>query len=80
MARTFSLLKTNTLDLGKGRIVDWRADLYASIVKRVQRKTLADGKVVAFWLNSAPRWAEGMPHLTTAYMLRALKAIDATLP
>jgi hypothetical protein len=80
MARTFSMLKTTTLDLGNGRVVDWRADLYASILKRAQRKTFADGTSGAFWLNSAPRWAEGMPHLTTAYMLRALKAIAATLP
>lgn len=80
MARTFSMLKTTTIDLGNGRVVDWRTDLFASIIKRVQRKTFANGTTGAFWLNSSPRWAEGMPHLTTAYMLRALKAIDATLP
>lgn len=80
MSRTFALLKTDTIDLGNGRIVDWRSDLFASITSKAQHLTLDDGNKAAFWINSAPRWAEGMPHLTTAYMLRALKAIASRLP
>ena len=80
MSRTFALLKTDTIDLGNGRIVDWRSDLFASITSKAQHITLDDGSKAAFWINSAPRWAEGMPHLTTSYMLRALKAISSRLP
>ena len=79
MSRTFALLKTDTIDLGNGRIVDWRSDLFASITSKAQHMTLDNGRKAAFWINSAPRWAEGMPHLTTAYMLRALKAIASQL-
>ena len=68
------MLKTPTLDLGNGKTVDWRGDLFAAIKAKVQTAPLADGKTGAFWINSAPRWAEGMPHLTTSYMLRGLKA------
>ena len=80
MGRTFALMKTDTLDLGNGRIVDWRADLFAHIKAKAQTVKLDDGTSAAFWINSAPRWAEGMPHLTTSYMLRALKAISSRLP
>lgn len=80
MGRTFAMLETPTLTLGDGRIVDWRADLFAAIKAKAQVATLPDGKPGAFWINSAPRWAEGMPHLTTSYMLRGLKAIASTLP
>lgn len=80
MGRTFAMLKAPTLDLGNGKTVDWRGDLFAAIKAKVQTAPLADGKTGAFWINSAPRWAEGMPHLTTSYMLRGLKAISGTLP
>ncbi len=80
MGRTFAMLKTDTLDLGNGRVVDWRGDLFASISAKAQHVELDGGGKGAFWINSAPRWAEGMPHLTTAYMLRALKAISSRLP
>lgn len=80
MGRTFAMLKTDTLDLGNGRVVDWRADLFAQIKAKAQHADLDGGVKGAFWINSAPRWAEGMPHLTTAYMLRALKAISSRLP
>ena len=80
MSRTFALLKTDTIDLGNGRIVDWRSDLFASITSKAQHLILDDSTKAAFWINSSPRWAEGMPHLTTAYMLRALKAIASRLP
>lgn len=79
MGRTFALLQTNTLDLGNGRVVDWRADLFASIAAKAQHVDLDGGTKGAFWINSAPRWAEGMPHLTTAYILRALKAVSSRL-
>lgn len=80
MGRTFAMLKTPTLDLGNGKTVDWRGDLFAAIKAKAQTTKLADGTTGAFWINSAPRWAEGMPHLTTSYMLRGLKAIFGTLP
>ena len=80
MGRTFAMLKTDTLDLGNGRVVDWRGDLFASISAKAQHVDLDGGAKGAFWINSAPRWAEGMPHLTTAYMLRALKAVASRVP
>lgn len=80
MGRTFAMLKSPTIDLGNGRTIDWRGDLFAAIKSQAQQAPLADGKTGTFWINSAPRWAEGMPHLTTSYMLRGLKAIASTLP
>lgn len=79
MGRTFALLKLTTITLPDGRNVDWRADLFASIRARATPVTLADGGAGALWINAAPRWGEGVPHLSTAYMLRGLKAIHGTL-
>ncbi len=79
-ARTFDLLPATTITLADGRVVDWRADLYAAVAKRAQRMTLADGTPAAFWINEAPRWGEGIPHLSTAYALRALKTVARHLP
>jgi hypothetical protein len=31
------------------------------------------------WLNSSRRWGEQVPHITTTYMLMALKHIESTL-
>jgi len=74
MARTFTLLGRPTLALSDGRSVDWRADLVAVLARGAQRTRLADGSEGIFWINRANRWGEGMPILTTTYVLGALKA------
>jgi squalene-hopene/tetraprenyl-beta-curcumene cyclase len=53
-----------------GTVADWRSDLLAALSQRAQ--ATATG---AYWINSAPRWGEGMPHLCTAYALRTLKVL-----
>ena len=77
MAKTFDLLDATALELPNGTKADWRADLFVAI----KGKSLPgkDGKGV-FWVNQdAERWGEGFPTLTTAYMIKALKRIDASL-
>lgn len=75
MAKTFDLIDQGSMQLKDGRTVDWRADLFKSI--KDQAKVTGDK---AMWINSADRWAEGSPHLCTAYMLLALKRIHASVP
>lgn len=79
-ARALDLLGSPTVKLPDGRSVDWRADLYAALAARVQRVDLPGGGHGAMWLNREQRWGEGLPHLCTAYALRALKAIARTTP
>jgi squalene-hopene/tetraprenyl-beta-curcumene cyclase len=74
MAKTFDLIDATTLTLPDGRIVDWRADLFAAI--KAQAKVNGDQ---ASWTNDADRWQEGVPVLVTSYVLRSLKAIHASL-
>jgi squalene-hopene/tetraprenyl-beta-curcumene cyclase len=69
-----------TIPLPGGGSADWRADLFAVVAAEAQRAPLPGGGEGAFWINSAQRWGEGLPHLSTAYALRALKAIARTLP
>lgn len=78
-ATAFDLLDAPTLTLPDGRQVDWRADLWLAVSTRARTQPLADGTTGAYWLNDAPRWAEGMPQLCTAYAVRALKAIRRSL-
>lgn len=73
-ARTFDLLKTGPFELRDGREVDWRRDLFRAIAARAR----IEGEQ-AHWINPQPRWGEGMPTLTTAYVLRALKWLRAAL-
>lgn len=73
MAKTFDDLDVNTIETSAGE-VDWRADLFAVI--REQATEVDDG---VFWINSAPRWAEGDPTIATPYILKALKRIKASL-
>jgi hypothetical protein len=79
-ARALELLAEPTLRLPDGRIVDWRADLFAALTERAREVRLADGSTAAVWVNSEQRWGEGLPHLCTAYALRALKTIARSLP
>ncbi|TVR43948.1 MAG: hypothetical protein EA402_08365 [Planctomycetota bacterium] len=74
MATTFDRVNTTTLDTPKGE-ADWRRDLMQTIRERARE---ADGGV--FWINESRRWGEGFPHLTSAYMLRALARIHDSLP
>jgi hypothetical protein len=55
---------------------DWRADLYHAIAK--EAKPLPGGMIM--WANSSKRWGEFLPHLSTAYVVRALKRIHEALP
>lgn len=80
MARTFEMLGVDTIQLGDGRVADWRADLFAEVMRRAQRVELAGGRTGLIWMNDAKRWGEGIPHLATVYMLRALKAVHARVP
>jgi squalene-hopene/tetraprenyl-beta-curcumene cyclase len=83
MAKTFDLLeKTTVTDGGENLKGDWRADLFASINERAQIVSAekAGGVGLAFWINDQPRWAEGIPHLATAYMLGCLGRIQNSLP
>lgn len=70
-ARAFDLVAKPTIRLPDGREVDWRVDLFKALRDRAQA---APGGG-AMWVNSTQRWGEGMPHLCTAYAIRALKAI-----
>lgn len=77
MAKTFDLLDVTTIDLADGKKADWRADLFAEI--KAKAKPAAGGTGV-FWVNEGnDRWGEGLPHLTTCYMIKALKRIDGSL-
>lgn len=80
MARTFAMLGMDRVELPDGASADWRADLYAAIMAQVQRVPLDDGTTGALWINEARRWGEGIPHLATIYMVRALKDIRSCLP
>ncbi len=77
MAKTFDLLDAQAFTLADGSQVDWRADLF----KNISHKAMpGEGGKGVFWVNpDAERWGEGFPHLTTCYMLKALKRIHASL-
>ncbi len=79
MAKTFDTLDLKVIELKDGRKVDWRADLFAAIAKRAVPAKLDDGKEGIMWINSAKRWGEGLPHLATVYLIRALKSIHHSL-
>lgn len=79
-ATAFDLLGQPQLRLADGREVDWRIDLWQAVSARAHAQDLGGGVQGAYWLNDAPRWAEGMPQLCTGYALRALKAIRRALP
>ena len=74
MAKTYELLGKKQLNIN-GQTVDWRSDLYQAIVDRAQ--STPEGHL--FWINDMKRWGEGLPHLTTAYMLVSLNSIARTL-
>ncbi len=79
MAKTMSVLGVKELEISDTKKADWRADLFKAIKDQAQIVKLENGKPAAMWMNSANRWGEGVPHLATAYMLKALKAIHASL-
>ncbi len=70
-------LKLNTFTLADGKTVDWRADLFAAIKAHGKEIPLGDKKGMMF-MNDAPRWGECFPTLATAYLIKALKDIDAS--
>jgi hypothetical protein len=79
-ARALDLLGRSNVDLPGGTQVNWRGDLYAALASRVQHVDLPDGRRGALWMNREQRWGEGLPHLCTAYAIRALKAIARSAP
>jgi len=79
MAKTFDTLGMKELQLKDGKKVDWRADLFAAISKRAVPAKLDDGREGIMWINSAKRWGEGLPHLATVYLIKALKSVHASL-
>jgi len=79
MAKTFDLLDQGLVKLPNGAQADWRADLFRAISGASTAITLPDGTPAVVWMNSADRWAEGIPHVTTGYLLKALKRIHQSL-
>ncbi len=75
MAKTFDLLDARDFTLADGRTVDWRGDLFAAI-----KKNAMPAQTGVMWLNQGNgRWGEDIPHLATAYMVKALKRILTSL-
>jgi len=79
MGKTLNLLGAKTFPDGTGKTVDWRTGLFDAISAHATPVKTPDGKDGVMWMNDAQRWGEGLPHLSTVYMIKALKAIDATL-
>ena len=79
MAKTFHMMNLTVIELKDGKKVDWRADLFAAISKRAVVVKLDDGREGIMWMNSAKRWGEGLPQLSTIYLIKALKGIHASL-
>ena len=75
LAKTFNMLGKTELALPDGTVVDWRVDLLAAIKKRTSTVKMPNGKDGLYWVNQADRWAEGVPHLVTAYVLACLNDI-----
>jgi squalene-hopene/tetraprenyl-beta-curcumene cyclase len=73
-AKTFEKLHAGQMELKDGRKVDWRRDLFDAISKRAK----IEGDT-AQWSNNQDRWAEGVPVLTTSYVLRSLKDLRRSL-
>ena len=78
MAKTFDLLNVTEVETATGKH-DWRRDLFEAIKSRAAKANLPDGSECLIWINSADRWAEGMPHVTGPYLIRALKRIHQSL-
>jgi squalene-hopene/tetraprenyl-beta-curcumene cyclase len=78
MGKTMRVCGIKQLELADGKKADWRADLFASIKAHAKQVPVGD-KQGAMFMNDAQRWGEGFPHLATAYIIKALKDIDASL-
>lgn len=79
MAKTFDLLDQGQITLPDGKQADWRADLFKAIAAHATEVKLPDGTAAVVWMNASDRWAEGIPHVTTGYLLKALKRIHQAL-
>ena len=79
MAKTFDLIDAGMLTLPDGTEADWRADLTAALMAQATEVTLESGDQGLFWINSASRWWEGSPGISTSYGLKALKRIHASM-
>ncbi len=78
MAKSFDLLEATMIDTKDGE-KDWRRDLFEAIQSRAAKAELPDGTECVVWINGADRWAEGMPHITAGYLIKALKRIHQSL-
>jgi squalene-hopene/tetraprenyl-beta-curcumene cyclase len=75
MAKTYDLMDVTAIATSSGKQADWRADLFQAIKTKAK-----PGEKGVFWINDGnERWGEGFPHLTTCYMLKALKRIHSSL-
>ncbi len=75
MAKTWTMAGKKTIELADGTVVDWRGDLF----KAISDRAVPVGDDQVFWINDMDRWAEGIPNLTTAYMLSTLARIEDSL-
>jgi squalene-hopene/tetraprenyl-beta-curcumene cyclase len=82
-AKTYDLIDAGAFTLKDGARADWRADLFAAIKREAETNgkqvDLGNGQKGRFWINPEKRWGEDMPHLTTSYVVEALKRIHASL-
>lgn len=78
MAKSFDLLEATMIETKDGER-DWRRDLFEAIKSRAAKAQLPDGTECVVWINGADRWAEGMPHVTSGYLIKALKRIHQSL-
>jgi squalene-hopene/tetraprenyl-beta-curcumene cyclase len=67
-ARTLATMEIDLFEDARGVKHDWRKELTDALAKRQKEN--------GSWVNSADRWMEGDPNLTTAYALMALKYCD----
>lgn len=67
-AKALAAFGVDDLEDAQGTKHDWRKELTAGLAQRQQPN--------GGWVNEAPRWYEGDPHLVTAYALMALSYCD----
>ena len=68
IAQALHQLGEPTFTIADGKSVDWRADFYTALTaKGVKGKN--DNQL--FWVNEIQKFAEGIPHITTAFVIRS---------
>lgn len=67
-AKALDTLGNSTIEDADGKSHNWKTDLSSTLVE-LQKEN-------GSWVNTAPRWYEGDPNLSTAYALMALSYCD----